>query len=173
MIFSKLIDIPCPAAFNLFFFPEDVRVGTRFFNMLRNGCNVRNFEHFLEALTFNQFAKTFTVFAFFHPPVPKVLKDFLDLVIGILAGDERDEQGAHLGAVQDRGLGAAEDRGAVADDRRRGRRRAAAGDGGGHGGVRAAALEEADPRLRALDAAGEARRAERARDRVAALNLLA
>ena len=53
-------------------------------------------------------AHALAVLAFFHPPVPNILDDFLDLVVGLLDDDEGHEQRRHLRAIQDRGLGAEE-----------------------------------------------------------------
>jgi hypothetical protein len=75
--------------------------------MLRHRLDIGgHFEQFLEALTFDQLTETFAVLAFFHPPVPDAFDDFFDLVVGLFDLDEGNQQGAHLGTVEDRGLGA-------------------------------------------------------------------
>ena len=108
MLFSVVIDVSFPTAFYVFLFPEDVGVGARFQNMLGNRFDIGGLQQFLEALTFDELTETFAVLAFFHPPVPDVFDHFFDLVVGIFGFYEGHQHGAHLGAVQNRGLGADE-----------------------------------------------------------------
>ena len=51
---------------------------------------------------------TLAVLAFFHPPVPNVFNQFLDFVVGLLHFHKWHKHAAHLGAVNDGGLGADE-----------------------------------------------------------------
>ena len=62
-----------------------------------------------QALALDELAKTLAVLAFFHPPFPDAFDDFLDLVVRLFDLDEGNQQGAHLRAVEDRGLGADQD----------------------------------------------------------------
>jgi len=94
------------AAGHFVFLEEDVGVGARLHHVLRHGLGVGHLEQLLEGETLDGLAHALAVLAFFHPPVPNVLDDFLDLVVGIFHDDEGHEQGGHLGAVEDRGLGA-------------------------------------------------------------------
>jgi hypothetical protein len=74
--------------------------------VLGNRFDIGGLQQFLETLTFDELTETFAVFAFFHPPVPDRFDDFLDFVVGFFRFDERNQQGAHLGTVEDGGFGA-------------------------------------------------------------------
>ena len=102
-------DVTGPAAGHFLFLEENVGVRAGRDDVLRNGRNFGHFKQLLEGETLDGFANTFAVLAFFHPPVPDLFDDGLDFVEGFFRGDEGNEQGAHLSAVNDRGLGAAED----------------------------------------------------------------
>jgi hypothetical protein len=104
--FSEFVDVTIPAAFNLFLFPEDVGVVARLLNMLRHRLDIGHFEQLLESLAFDQLTETFAVLAFFHPPIPDAFDDFFDFVVRLFDLDKGNQQGAHLGTVEDRGLGA-------------------------------------------------------------------
>jgi hypothetical protein len=78
----------------------------RLLNMLRHRLDIGHFEQLLESLTFDQLTETFAVLAFFHPPIPDAFDDFFDFVVRLFDLDKGNQQGAHLGTVEDRGLGA-------------------------------------------------------------------
>ena len=101
--------VTVPAAGHFFFLEEDVRVGTRFLDVLSKSGDFGDFKQLLEGQTLHGFAETFAVLAFFHPPIPNLFNDFFDFGVRSFNRDEGNEQGAHLSAVNDRGLGAAED----------------------------------------------------------------
>ena len=77
--------------------------------MLSKSGDFGDFKQLLEGQTLHGFAETFAVLAFFHPPIPNLFNDFFDFGVRSFNRDEGNEQGAHLSAVNDRGLGSAED----------------------------------------------------------------
>ena len=81
--------------------------------MVRSGLGVGDFEQLLEGKTLHGLAHAFAVLAFFHPPVPDLFDDFLDLGVRSFTGDEGHQQRTHLGAVHHGGLGAHQDAGAA------------------------------------------------------------
>ena len=92
MVFSEFVNITVESAFDFLFFPEDVRIVTRFLNMLGYRLNIRHLEQFLEALPFHEFAKPFAVLSFFHPIVPDAFNDFFDLVVRLFNLDKRNQE---------------------------------------------------------------------------------
>jgi hypothetical protein len=56
MVFSEFIDITIESAFDLFFLPEDVRVGSRFLDMTRICFDPCHFKQPLHTLAFHEFA---------------------------------------------------------------------------------------------------------------------
>jgi len=61
MVFSEFVNITVKPAFDFVFSPEDVRIVTRFLNMLGYRLNIRHLEQSLEALPFHEFAEPFAV----------------------------------------------------------------------------------------------------------------
>ncbi len=120
MVFAEFVDVARPAALDLVFLPEVVGVGPLLFDVAGIRRDPGDLQQRLEALALHQLTQPLAVLAFLHPPVPDLLDDFLDLLVGRLGLDERHEQRAHLGAVEDRGLGADQDGQAavVADSQR-------------------------------------------------------
>ena len=60
--------------------------------MLRHRIDTGHFQHLLETLALDQLTQSFTVLAFFHPPIPEGFDNFLDVIVRILNLDKRNQQ---------------------------------------------------------------------------------
>ena len=65
-----------------------------------------------QAQALDQLTDALAVLAVLIPPVPHLLDELLELVVGLFHLDEGDDHRTHLGAFEDRGLGAHQDAGA-------------------------------------------------------------
>ena len=105
MVFAEFVDITFPAALNIFFFPENIRVVAGFLDVLRKRFQTNSFNTLDQALTLDQFAQTLTVLSFFYLPILDSFDIFLDFIIWLFNLDKRHEQGTHLRTVKNRRFG--------------------------------------------------------------------
>ena len=109
MAFAVICQTAVPAAGHFRFLEEDERIAARILDLAGLGGHIRGFQEFLEGKPLHGLADSLAVLAFFHPPVPNVFNQFLDFVVGLLHFHKWHKHAAHLGAVNDGGLGADED----------------------------------------------------------------